>query len=1232
MEPLHISQLGIYNPGRLTDEQIERLFTARIGLFEHLIKVSTNQKVTSTPQHQLLIGPRGMGKSTLLHRIAAELRKEPYKQSFVPLTFPEEQYNVDRIEKLWLNCLDALADALEREGNMELLDQLDDEIEQHRELGENGNGVDLAELFRDWTKKTGRRPVLLIDNMSLIFSGLDKQGQHALREALMRRGAPILVAASVIRMSETEAYEAPFYDAFQVHTLPKLSFSEAQKIIKNLAQQSDNDEVLSHLKQRPARLRALYDLTGGTPRTLMLLYPMIQAGFSADIRTDLDGLLDIITPLYKARLDELPVQVQVILDAVALHWSPVDLEGLRNTTQLKNHQLSPQLKRLVDSGWLRKLDNVKPGGKGKAYEMNERFFNIWYLMRRSSRRQKRELLSFSKFLETFYGEDLDSAAQYDLAKGVNDRKDAFRHLALSQALENYNPTLAIAMKDGVLKHNLSREWLGDLLDQVTYTPTSTEAATSFFSKIDSLEGNNFLKHVRKFIKEENVDITSIVKESTNYAEKNSNKAEKIIKEVLKIDENLVDGWIALGILYTQHSTRYNEAEIAYRKAISIDPKYTFAWIMLGNLLENSLNQYNEAEIAYRKALDIDPQYLDTWSKLGNLLSKNPNRHEEAEKAYRKALDIDPQYLYAWSNLGDLLSEKLNRHKEAEEAYRKALDIDPEYLFAWVKLGDLLRENINRHKEAEEAYRLALKIDPDNTYALIGLGTLFQFQLNQYDEAEKMYRSALKIQPENSNAWIGLGNLLQYHLNRYDEAEIAYRSALKNNSDSIFAWIGLGELFRVNLNRYDEAELAFHSALKIKPESTYTWNALGNLLRDHPDRSDEAEEAYRTALKFDPDYTPAWYGLGNILQYHSRRSDEAEEAYRTALKFDPEYAPAWYGLGNILQESSGRYEEAESAYHKAVNIYPDYIFAWTMLGNLYRVHLELYDEAEEAYRSALKFDPKYPYAWAGLGKLFHYNLNSSRDAELAYRSALKYDSKNTFAWTELGNLLLAYSDRFDEAENAYRSALKADPTYYAAWNGLGNLLLKRPLKLAEAENAYRQALNLESSPWISFNLIYILRDLKNKYDQAQELYLQYQDHDPILQPESRLNQSLFNFYSKGTSSALTVLPEAISLLDHKGISVQTLDDWQRYAAVFTYYGYANSLLKQLEPTGANTTLRPYVEAISAASSDIERHLLSIPAEMRESTRHIASGIVEFVQLLENTEHLRDPSEKARLMKE
>ncbi len=169
------TQIGIFNPGRLTDEEIERAFVTRVKIFEYLLEGIVTESPEAIPQHYLIIGQRGMGKSTLLHRIAVELRKENYRKTFIPLTFPEEQYNVDRLSQFWLNCLDALADALDREGSTNQLDELDGDIRGWAAQAKDLTAMELYGHFADWAKRIGRRPVLLVDNLGMFLTDFLKK-------------------------------------------------------------------------------------------------------------------------------------------------------------------------------------------------------------------------------------------------------------------------------------------------------------------------------------------------------------------------------------------------------------------------------------------------------------------------------------------------------------------------------------------------------------------------------------------------------------------------------------------------------------------------------------------------------------------------------------------------------------------------------------------------------------------------------------------------------------------------------------------------------------------------------------------------------------------------------------------------------------------------------------------------------------------------------------------------
>ena len=193
-----VSQMTLYNPGRLKDVEIVATFVARKTVFEHILADIVAEKPKSRAQHHLIIGQRGMGKSTLLARLAAELRTDArLSKRFVPLVFAEEQYSVDRLSKFWLNCLDSLADAAERAQNTAASDRID-AVVRALKLKSGGTArkdeaaaCEVLDAFLTATTNLGQRPVLLVDNLHLVFERISETEQHSLRELLMRPGSQI---------------------------------------------------------------------------------------------------------------------------------------------------------------------------------------------------------------------------------------------------------------------------------------------------------------------------------------------------------------------------------------------------------------------------------------------------------------------------------------------------------------------------------------------------------------------------------------------------------------------------------------------------------------------------------------------------------------------------------------------------------------------------------------------------------------------------------------------------------------------------------------------------------------------------------------------------------------------------------------------------------------------------------------------------------------------------------
>jgi hypothetical protein len=447
-ESLH--GVALYNPHLLSKDELKRDFVARRAQFDSLV-ADLRSRTTSTPQHHLILGQRGMGKSTLLRRIAYEIQDDAeLNAAYIPLLFPEEQYNIKHLGDLWLNCLDALSDALEAEGNKQQSDALDAAIESaHRSSPGDLEDAARTVLFTS-AKRLGRRLVLLLDNADVVFDRI-KEADWALRDAISKSDALVLIGASSNAIEHTHRYGQAFYDFFRVTRLGGLQDEEARDVLLALADRQGNEEVRRIVVETPERVAAVRTLAGGNPRTIATLYGILAASTHGDVRGDLEMLLDRHTPLYKARFEVLPDQAQQVVDALCILWDPARASDVAEHVGLELNKVSAQLDRLVTDGIVEKVLSVdkKTGRRSKrhAFQISERFFNIWYLMR-ASRRVRRKLIWLVRFLESMHGKrgltQEASRIMRVLGGGLPSAHDVELALSLLERLPNNN------MKTGLL--------------------------------------------------------------------------------------------------------------------------------------------------------------------------------------------------------------------------------------------------------------------------------------------------------------------------------------------------------------------------------------------------------------------------------------------------------------------------------------------------------------------------------------------------------------------------------------------------------------------------------------------------------------------------------------------------------------------------------------------------------------------------------------------------------------
>jgi energy-coupling factor transporter ATP-binding protein EcfA2 len=99
-----------YNPGFATDEALKKTFVVRTHFLKWIIEILAGN-TSETNQHVLVIGSRGSGKTTLVRRVAIEIREDPKLQEhWYPIVFSEESYAITSVGEFWLEALKHLAD------------------------------------------------------------------------------------------------------------------------------------------------------------------------------------------------------------------------------------------------------------------------------------------------------------------------------------------------------------------------------------------------------------------------------------------------------------------------------------------------------------------------------------------------------------------------------------------------------------------------------------------------------------------------------------------------------------------------------------------------------------------------------------------------------------------------------------------------------------------------------------------------------------------------------------------------------------------------------------------------------------------------------------------------------------------------------------------------------------------------------------------------------------------
>jgi len=743
----------IYRPQHKSEQELKDDFVIRLLEFEKLMNSIKTDQSGGAPQHIILQGKRGMGKTTLMFRVYYQVLKDYRKKGLVPVIFSEEQYSVRSLYKFWEQIALFLED---NEPDYSGIWYQMQDIQEDEDYDEK-----CFELIKAKIKKNKHRLLLLIDNFGVMVDKFTKQEQQRFREILITFSGIKIIGGSAVVLESFYKYDKPFFDFFKIMQLGPLNSKEVKTLLLRLGEKHNSDNVKSIIENQPGRIESMRILTGGVPRTIVLLFNIFLDSDGGNSIEDLKSLLDLVTPLYKHRMDELPAQQQEIVDKLALNWDGMSVSELVKKTRMESKALSAQLSNLVKSGV---VSAEKSTGKNKYYQLEERFFNIWYLMQHAPRSAQRKVIWLTRFLEFWCtGELLEDTAK-DFANRMKHEKIHPEYIqamtyAYAQALG-----MPMELRDDIIK--AAQSTLDDAKNKLNIDlPALSEG---IIDQLGNLLVNKKFDEAKGFVERSSLpeDISFLLLGHISNALGSYTEAEEYFQKL--VIKGVTSAILSLAWLYEQRFQDYKKAEKYYLMAVHNED--SSAMNDLAILYCEHFKNYKKAEKYYLMA--VQKENVDAILNLASLYEKQLKDFKKAEEYY--LLAVQEKRSDAIFSLALLYTKQLKDFEKAEKYYLIGVenkDVDSIY-----NLALLYHDKFKDYKKAEKYYLMGVM--NEDSESMCNLALLYQRQFKDYKKAEKYNRMAIaKGSHEALNNMIHL--IIYLNSNKYiEEADVWVEDLVK----------------------------------------------------------------------------------------------------------------------------------------------------------------------------------------------------------------------------------------------------------------------------------------------------------------------------------------------------------------------------------------------------------------------------------------------------------------------
>lgn len=667
-----MTRLMKHNPAFLDDEALVASFCVRQADLDLLVETVRENSDARANQHVLVIGPRGMGKTTLVRRVAAEVRKdEALSRAWFPIVFGEESYAISDAGEFWLEAVLHLADALGDPAWHALHQEL------HRESDGEVLGTRALARLTEFADARGVRLLVVVENLQMLLGEqLDRDAASTLRHTLQTEPRIMLLGTAASRFDAIDRPDQPMFDLFRKQILDPLTVEEARALWDAVA--------LRPLTGR--KIRPVHILTGGNPRLLAIVASFAADRSFGELMDDLVHLVDEHTTYFKANVEALPAGERKVLVALADLWHRATSRQVAERARLDVNKASAYLKRLVDRGVVSEVDRI---GRVRLYELTERLYNIYHLMRRRGSEQA-QVKALVEFMVAFYErEELPDLASLIAreACGIGAEQQRFHLWALGELLGR--------SRDGEER----ARWLAELPAEVFELPGWADGLKAMGASDPSDEARpKTFREIIAFLKAQRRPEPALT------AQRVKALAADLARPLPDERDKRVGArtWRAFVFLVLK---RPDDCFVELREAIRERPDLAVLHNMLGCALMDWSGLRTAAEDAFQQAVELDPRRIDYWLHW----AMATDDVKIAEKALRQAVDLDVHRADAWMRLGAALMAQ-DRHQEGIECLERAVELAPDHVFPRMVLAFAFSAD-DRCEASLMTLRAALLIGP-----------------------------------------------------------------------------------------------------------------------------------------------------------------------------------------------------------------------------------------------------------------------------------------------------------------------------------------------------------------------------------------------------------------------------------------------------------------------------------------------------------------------------------------